>query len=90
MPRLIFMFLLFTVITFFLGRFMGRFWYRRPAARSEQTDSADELVQDPNCLTYLSRKTALTVRSGGSTRYFCGSECAAAFEKKQAKKESSG
>lgn len=90
MTRLLFTLLLITLSTFLLGRFLGRFLYRRPAGSAERVDSGDPLVQDPNCLTYLSKKRALEAKQGGVTHYFCGPACAEAFEKKKAGKESGG
>lgn len=89
MTRLLFTILLITLLTFLLGRFLGRFLYRRPAGSAERVDAGDALVQDPNCLTYLSRKVALEAKQG-VTHYFCGPACAEAFEKKKAGKESGG
>lgn len=90
MARLLFTILLITLLTFLLGRFLGKFLYRRPAGSAERVDAGDALVQDPNCLTYLSRKGALEVKQGGVTHYFCGRACAEAFEKKEAEKASGG
>ncbi|MBI3805360.1 MAG: hypothetical protein HY282_16545 [Nitrospirae bacterium] len=87
MPRLIFIFLLLTAITFLLGRISGNFWHRRAAGKSKPAGSSDTLVQDPHCLTYVSRTAAQAVRRDGVTHYFCGPACAAAFEKKQAEKD---
>jgi YHS domain-containing protein len=74
-------------INYLMGSFRRRI-FSRPAggpARTEQAaDSGDELVQDPNCLTYLSKKNALTARTAGATHHFCSPECADAFEKKRA------
>ena len=86
MPRLLLIFLLITVITFLLGRFSTRFWLRRASSKSKPAGAGDALVQDPNCLTYLSKKNALETRSGGATHYFCSPGCAEAFEKKRAEK----
>ncbi|HET6371202.1 MAG TPA: hypothetical protein VFG95_08390 [Nitrospiria bacterium] len=61
-----------------------------PARKSERVDPGTALVQDPNCLTYLSIEGALKVAKGGETLYFCSPECAAAFEKKKAEKTSGG
>ncbi|MCG3115007.1 MAG: hypothetical protein LLH30_04935 [Candidatus Manganitrophus sp. SA1] len=88
MTRLLFTVLLITLLTFLLGRFLGKFLYRRPAGSAERVAAGDALVQDPNCLTYLSRKVALEAKQGGVTHYFCGPVCAEAFEKKKAGKES--
>jgi YHS domain-containing protein len=63
---------------------------RHPARGSERVDPGTALVQDPNCLTYLSIENALRIARGGETHYFCSPECAAAFEKKKGKKTSGG
>lgn len=85
MPRMILIFVLLTVITFYLGRLSGSFWHRRAAKKSEPAPSGDDLVQDPNCLTYVSKGSAHTARIDGVAHSFCGPACAAAFEKKKAK-----
>lgn len=90
MTRLLFTLLVITLLTFLLGRFLGRFLYRRPAGSAGRVNAEDVLVQDPNCLTYLSRKGALEVKRSGATHYFCGPVCAEAFEKKKGEKGSGG
>lgn len=85
MPRLILTFFVIALFTFLLGRLSGKFWYRRSAGRSGPAASGDELVQDPNCGTYVSKKNALAAATNGVTRYFCSRECAEGFEKKQEK-----
>lgn len=81
-------FFVITLLTFLLGRFSGRIWYRLSAKRANPTDSKDTLVQCPNCLTYLSKANALEVKREGMTHSFCGPDCAEAFRKKQTDKSS--
>ncbi len=41
----------------------------------------DEMVQDPQCRTYVPRREAVRRSVGGRDLYFCSAECAAEFEK---------
>ncbi len=59
-----------------------------PSKRQEKTlrryhgKSADkELVQDPQCHTYIPKETALTAHIGGKVHYFCSRECLEKFKK---------
>ena len=36
---------------------------------------AGELVKDPVCATYIPRDSAIAVRVGGETRYYCSVTC---------------
>jgi len=36
---------------------------------------AGELVRDPVCSTYIPRESAITVRVGSETRYYCSTAC---------------
>lgn len=49
----------------------------RPGLRGE------ELVQDPQCGTYVVKGRAVSRRVRGATAYFCSDECAGRFERKQ-------
>ena len=42
----------------------------------------DEMVKDPYCNTYISKKGAITARMNGETFYFCCKECRESFHKK--------
>ncbi len=42
----------------------------------------EEMVQDPQCLTYVVKGRAVTRRAGGRTRYFCSDACADAYERR--------
>lgn len=37
------------------------------------------LVQDPVCHTYIPKNTAVVLKTGGETHYFCSDRCAEAF-----------
>ncbi|MDY6974418.1 MAG: YHS domain-containing protein, partial [Thermodesulfobacteriota bacterium] len=40
----------------------------------------DEMVQDPQCKTYIPRRDARRKIVGGKERFFCSKECADRFE----------
>lgn len=40
-----------------------------------------EMVQDPQCRTYVVKDRALIKRIGGRTEYFCSAACAEAYER---------
>ncbi|WP_305042119.1 PP0621 family protein [Geoalkalibacter sp.] len=44
----------------------------RPAARGPR---GEDMVQDPQCGTYVPRGDALEVRDDGARHYFCSPEC---------------
>ena len=41
----------------------------------------EEMVQDPQCLTYVVKDRALIRRVGGKKEYFCSAGCADSFER---------
>jgi len=41
----------------------------------------EEMVQDPQCRTYVVKDRALIRRVGGRKEYFCSAGCADAYEK---------
>jgi uncharacterized protein len=41
----------------------------------------EEMVQDPQCSTYVVKGRALARRIGGRTTYFCSAGCADAYER---------
>jgi YHS domain-containing protein len=41
----------------------------------------EEMVQDPQCRTYVVKGRALARRIGGRTTYFCSAGCADAYER---------
>jgi len=40
-----------------------------------------ELVQDPHCLTYIPKETALRTTIGGNIHYFCSQTCLEEFKR---------
>lgn len=86
MARFLLVLFLIIGINYLMGSFRRRIFSRPaggPARTEPRADPGDELVQDPVCLTYLSKENALAVRTAGATRHFCSPECADAFKKKR-------
>lgn len=43
----------------------------------------DDMVQDPNCGTYIPRSEAVRRNVGGEDRWFCSEACAEAYREKR-------
>ena len=54
--------------------------YRGSDERSPRIPG-EEMVQDPQCRTYVVKGRALARRIGGRTTYFCSAGCADAYER---------
>jgi uncharacterized protein len=54
--------------------------YRGGEPRTQRIPG-EEMVQDPQCRTYVVKGRALTRRIGGRTTYFCSAGCADAYER---------
>ncbi len=52
--------------------------------KKEKKESYDigEMIQDPNCKTYIPKEQAYMREIGGKRYFFCSKECADIFEKK--------
>lgn len=46
-------------------------------------DVVDDMVQDPNCGTYIPRSEAVRRSVGGEDRWFCSQACAEAYQEKR-------
>ena len=68
-------FLLYRVVKAVSG--LGRPTQRRGA----NGEVIDEMVQDPQCGTYLPRQEAVRRRIAGEDHYFCSEKCAKEYEK---------
>ncbi len=51
-----------------------------PRRRSDRLPG-EEMVQDPQCHTYVLKERAVKRRIGGMTAYFCSSNCADEYER---------
>jgi len=45
-------------------------------------DTAEDMVQDPNCRTFVPVSRALTYRHDGRTLHFCSEDCANEYARK--------
>ena len=45
--------------------------------------SVDEMVQDPNCLTYIPKESAIKKNVNGETHFFCSQACDEEFRHKK-------
>lgn len=46
-----------------------------PAPPPEKTSRGEEMVQDPECGTYVPRNDAIKIQAKGTTHYFCSTDC---------------
>ena len=63
---------------FLLFYFVTRLLFKGLAGKKLSTDSErepEELVQDPCCQTYVSKRIALRRKIGDKDYYFCGEKC---------------
>lgn len=90
MFRLLLSLIIFSVVSYFLNRFLQALLSPRPPEKTAtNTGKGSDLVQDPSCLSYLPKENAFKASWHGETHYFCSPGCAATFEKKMAE-ESKG
>lgn len=54
-----------------------------PSSKKEEGPEPTEMVQDPNCGTYIPRAEALQKTVRGHAHYFCSEKCAGEFAQKQ-------
>lgn len=59
--------------------------YREDEQRSGRRLMGDEMVQDPECLTYVVKDRAVTRRIQGALVSFCSEACARQYEEKKRK-----
>lgn len=53
--------------------------FSRGQPSHDRPGAEKELVQDPQCQTYIPKDTALTAHLNGHTYYFCSRECLEQF-----------
>jgi len=73
MSRVILFILLLFILYYILSNFLTHIL--RPRKRMNQGPEAEELVQDPYCLTYIPKRSAVRKKIAGSMLYFCNQEC---------------
>ncbi len=56
--------------------------YRTDARKGDRRVLGEEMVQDPECRTYVVKERALTRMVGGKRFYFCSDDCAGKYTDK--------
>jgi YHS domain-containing protein len=68
------------VVLYFLVRKTLR-EFNKPSLPNQGIATADPMIQDPVCRTYVPRGNAVSASIGGQTYYFCSMNCAQTFHK---------
>lgn len=79
MVRAVLYILFFFVFYYVLKLFLRMLF--NPGTRKKTDPEAEELVQDPCCLTYISKRVALKKKISGKEVHFCGEECLRSYLK---------
>jgi len=82
MYRIILILGLLVVLYFLLRRAIGGF--KGQGKPDRLPPGKNQMVQDPVCLVFVPRGTAITEDIGGQTYYFCSRSCAHKFQEKLA------
>jgi YHS domain-containing protein len=53
-----------------------------PAPPREKTTRGEEMIQDPECGTYVPRNHAVTAQVKGTTHYFCSTACREKYQQR--------
>ena len=64
----------FTIIYFAIN-LMKALISPKKAHESKNSNSGEDMVEDPYCGTFIPKSSALEKRSGGEKLYFCSKEC---------------
>jgi YHS domain-containing protein len=78
-------FILFTIL-FFILYYVFLYFLRNilpPKKRMSRESEPEELVQDPNCQTYIPQTSAIKKRISGNVLYFCSQECMKKYLKRK-------
>ena len=80
--------LIYAILAYLLFRVIrGLFPKSRHIGKGERGGVIDEMVQDPQCGTYIPKRDAVNRVIGGEDLFFCSKRCASDFElRKEAKK----
>ena len=54
----------------------------KPPSPPEKTSRGEEMIQDPECGTYVPRNGAVTAQHKGTTHYFCSTDCRDKYQKR--------
>ena len=80
MARFIFFFLLLVVFYHVFIYLVRKMFFSNK--RTDPNAEPEELVQDPSCQTYISKRLAVKKRIAGKDHYFCNPECLRNYLKK--------
>ena len=73
--------LIYAVLAYLLFRIIkGLFFQSRHITKGERGGVIDEMVQDPQCGTYIPKRDTVRRVIGGEEFFFCSDRCAAEFE----------
>ena len=76
--------LFFGILAYFVFRFVQKM---RLSGGRDRGNTAlgrvDEMVQDPNCMTYIPKSGAIRKSVDGEAHFFCSQACADAFQRKK-------
>lgn len=76
--------LIFAAFAYVIFRVLRQvFALKAPQRRADETGPVDEMVQDPTCLAYIPKSTAIRKKVYGKTFYFCSQECADKFKEQE-------
>lgn len=71
--------LLLGIITFYLiytaFQIIKKALLKPPVPPAEKTTRGEEMIQDPQCGTYVPRNDAVAALFKGTTHYFCSTDC---------------
>ena len=76
--------LFFGILAYFVFRFVQK--VRLSGGRNSKNAGlgpVDEMVQDPNCLTYIPKGSAIRKSVEGETHFFCSQKCIDEFRRKK-------
>lgn len=75
--------LFFGALAYFIYRFIQKMRLSGDRDRGNTgSGPVDEMVQDPNCLTYIPKGSAIRKSMGGETYFFCSRKCVDEFQRK--------
>jgi len=76
--------LFFGILAYFVFRFVRKVRLSGGGDRGNAASGpVDEMVQDPNCLTYIPKGSAIRKSVGGETHFFCSQACVDEFQRKK-------
>ena len=83
MSRVFVFFLLFLILYFILKTLWKGLW--RQSMSGRENPETEELVQDPCCLAYISKRHAIHKKVSGKDCYFCNRACLENYLKSEKK-----